>query len=262
MLGNVGEWSTAANGAVLRGLDLGSLHFEVRPEMRLPADGRATNLTGFRVACEAWTQTFTAESLPHDLEFSPSPGAPAQSLAIRDKDRHPPGVLVPTDSYTQGRGWWYAPNATGAFAWNTASAWRVKYLDWKPKEDKALVPTAGEWDDAKTRILREEIRPEVDYKWTDDGPMTLHGRPLGLSFETELELPAGAYELSIASGSGHRVFVDDRIELDVFSLTRYIANRTEVTLRTGRHRIRIETHKLMQNPDVRFGIRVLRFDPK
>jgi len=262
MLGNIGEWCTASNGFVLRGQDISADHLELRPEARLHStDGRATNLTGFRVACEGWTPTFVAESLPHQMEFSPAPGVPSALIAIEQKERHPKGVLVPTDSFISGRGWWFRPNEAGAFAWNTASLWSLNYLDWNPKDEKALVPNEADWTAAKDHVLRTESRPEALFNWTDEAPLTLQGRPLGITLETDLDLPAGVYEFAVASGSGHRIFVDGQVELDVWSLNRYIANRAEVTLTAGRHRIRIETHKRDQIPDLRFGIRLLRYRP-
>ena len=136
------------------------------------------------------------------------------------------------------------------------ATWKVKFYRW---EYQGRQKPPRDWD----AVLRAEPLDVL----TLDGLRFLWGggRPservpadhFGTLAMTEMELPAGRYEMSTVSDDGVRLSVDGNVVIDNWTWHPPHENRAEVTLGKGTHAIRIEHFEIDGVAQLEFTMRPL-----
>lgn len=130
-----------------------------------------------------------------------------------------------------------------------SARWEVKYFAWTrdPREDDG-------WK--KNEPLHRETVPKIDYAWGGGRP---HDKVPADRFATiattEIDLPAGEYEIRTVSDDGIRVWVDDKLVQDDWTWHAPKENVSKVTLEAGRHRIRLEHFEIDGVAQLQFWLR-------
>ena len=120
------------------------------------------------------------------------------------------------------------------------AVWNVKVFAWNdtthPLNAKAAFQSLLRGERGAPALERRE--PRLDYMWYRP---RITGWPVdkyGVSATTTVDLPAGAYTLRTISDDGIRVYVDDRLVIEDWSV--HESRVREVPLTVGKHVVRVE----------------------
>ncbi len=143
----------------------------------------------------------------------------------------PRGVRVPASTPVPVR---YA-------AFDPGVDWTVKYWAFEPTEDPLLAPGPFAARLAKAPDKTETL-PRLDIL---GGRAIAPGLPndrVALRADGVVQLPNGLYELAVISDDGVRVWIDDRLVIDRWSVHESAVDRVPLT--GGRYRMRVEYFEL------------------
>lgn len=132
--------------------------------------------------------------------------------------------------------------------------WDVKFYGWKrvgPQKPPA------DWDEVLAGpVLAERNLSTIDFAWGGGAPAErVPAEHFATVATTELELPAGRYELRTVSDDGVRVIVDGRKAIDNWTWHPPREDLADVDLQAGRHSIRIEHFEIDGVAQLQFWLR-------
>lgn len=137
------------------------------------------------------------------------------------------------------------------------AAWEVKFFGWegegaqRPPKDWAAVIARPPLD--ATTLDR------LDFTWGGGAPSPkVPADHFATLATTELELPAGEYEVRTMSDDGVRVRIDDRTVLENWTWHGPTEDKATVRLAAGRHRVRVEHFEIDGHAQLQFWIRPQR----
>ena len=120
--------------------------------------------------------------------------------------------------------------------------WMVKHWQWEkdPREDEAAFTALL----ATPPLVSRRVR-HVDFPWQAGGPGgEVQPDRFATLAETKVDLPAGEYELITVSDDGVRLYVDGNRVVDNWTHHASTEDKARLTLKEGRHTIRIEHFEL------------------
>ncbi|HET9276335.1 MAG TPA: NosD domain-containing protein [Gemmatimonadales bacterium] len=142
-----------------------------------------------------------------------------------------------------------------AFAWRAfrvPADWDVKVFSWDSLSDPRSSPDAfrARLGGAPVAARRE---PFLDWQWYRPSFPGVPAERYAVTAEGRVTLPPGEYELVTISDDGVRVFVDDRLVIDNWSLHESAVDR--VPLEPGAHRLRVEYFQVGGWAELRVDVR-------
>ncbi|HVC93095.1 MAG TPA: right-handed parallel beta-helix repeat-containing protein [Pirellulales bacterium] len=131
--------------------------------------------------------------------------------------------------------------------------WDVKFYGWKgvgPQKPPA------DWDEVLDGpVLEERKLGKLDFAWGGGAPSDkVPADHFATVSTTDLELPAGRYELRTVSDDGVRVSIDGRLAIDNWTWHPPVMDRAEVDLEQGPHAIRIEHFEIDGVAQLQFSL--------
>ncbi|HEV3023823.1 MAG TPA: right-handed parallel beta-helix repeat-containing protein [Pirellulales bacterium] len=131
--------------------------------------------------------------------------------------------------------------------------WDVKFYGWKgvgPQKPPA------DWDEVLAGpVLKERKLSKIDFTWGGGAPSDkVPSDHFATVSTTELELPAGVYEVRTVSDDGVRVSIDGGRVIDNWTWHPPMENKAEIVLNAGRHAIRIEHFEIDGVAQLQFSL--------
>ncbi len=131
--------------------------------------------------------------------------------------------------------------------------WDIKFYGWKavgPQKPPA------DWDEVLAGpVLEERKLGKLDFAWGGGAPSDkVPADHFATVSTTELELPAGRYELRTVSDDGVRVSIDGRRVIDNWTWHPPVVDKAEVELKRGSHTIRIEHFEIDGVAQLQFSL--------
>ena len=130
-----------------------------------------------------------------------------------------------------------APAAFSYTSFDPAIDWTVKYWSFDADSDPVAAPEAF-----ATRLRGVPLKtghvPHLDYLGSGALAPGLPRERIALRAEGDVRLPAGAFELTVISDDGVRVWIDNRLVVDRWSVHESAVDHA--TVAGGRHRVRVE----------------------
>ncbi|HEV3006252.1 MAG TPA: PA14 domain-containing protein, partial [Pirellulales bacterium] len=135
--------------------------------------------------------------------------------------------------------------------------WDVKFYGWKgvgPQKPPA------DWDEVLAGpVLEERKLSKIDFTWGGGAPSNkVPSDHFATVSTTELELPAGVYEMRTVSDDGVRVSIDGGRVIDNWTWHPPMENKAKVELEGGRHAIRIEHFEIDGVAQLQFSLAAKR----
>jgi len=130
--------------------------------------------------------------------------------------------------------------------------WRVRVFAWDSLSDPRTRPDAfrAVLGGAPLATRRD---PFLDYQWYRPRLPGFPAERYAVSAEGEVDLPPGAYELLTISDDGIRVWVDDVLVIDNWSLHESVVNRAPIA--AGSRRVRVEYFQVGGWAELRVEVR-------
>jgi nitrous oxidase accessory protein NosD len=116
-------------------------------------------------------------------------------------------------------------------------SWTAKFWTWEADADPLTAPDrfAARLREAPTKV---DVLPRLEFQSSRTLVPGLPNDRIAMRAEGEANLPAGTYEMSVISDDGVRVWIDDRLVIDRWSI--HGSELDRVPLSGGRHRLRID----------------------
>jgi WD40 repeat protein len=137
----------------------------------------------------------------------------------------------------------------------TRADWRIAYYRWEPTSGVVLpseTPFAEVFD---PQPIWEQRASLIDFDWKTGSPASdVPADCFALVATTNLELNAGQYTLATLSDDGVRVYLDGHRVIDDWAARPPAVNTASLTVKSGRHDIRIEFFELGAGAKLQFGI--------
>jgi parallel beta-helix repeat protein len=135
--------------------------------------------------------------------------------------------------------------------------WDVKFYAWKrvgPQKPPA------DWNDVLSGpVLEARKLSKIDFAWGGGAPSEkVPSDHFATLSTTELELPAGIFEVRTVSDDGVRVTIDGRHVIDNWTWHPPMENKAEIELKAGRHAVRIEHFEIDGVAQLQFSLEVKR----
>lgn len=141
------------------------------------------------------------------------------------------------------------------FAFRTFRAplnWQVRVFAWDSVSDPRTAPEAFRAVLAGAPLTTRQD-PFLDYQWFRPRLPGFPAERYAVTAAGEVELPAGAYELLVISDDGIRIWVDDALVIDNWSLHESAVDRAPIA--AGRRRVRVEYFQVGGWAELRVEVR-------
>lgn len=134
--------------------------------------------------------------------------------------------------------------------------WDVRFYRW-PGVGPQKPP--ADWEAVlRSDVLEERKLPQIDFAWGGSAPSDkVPADHFGTVATTEIELPAGRYQVRTVSDDGVRVSIDDRRVIDNWTWHPPAEDAVEVDLEQGKHKVRIDHFEIDGVAQLQFWIRPL-----
>jgi formylglycine-generating enzyme required for sulfatase activity len=238
---------------------------------------RSQNLLGFRVVSAPWTpsQEVRLARVRHVPvhQYQVVGGTEPFEVAVRSGDvaiidhqeRSPAHFLVIPNQEKGGEyaldiRWPGQPEKVTVADTLLGTAWDVSFFARTSASGNRNVQNRVRWQRMLTQppLLQGRV-PQLDFRWREESPgADVPNDDFALVATTEIDLSeemAGRYRLGVAADDGVRVYVDDRLVIDLWNHGPNRPTWADVDWTPGKHRLRVEYFEAGGDAWVQFRVR-------